>query len=497
MENKLRKIGDIWKAIDDHRINLKMGKNEWRQSFEGVKLALNYVGLELITTKEELDMMEVPVDKKNKKNYAYRKILVSRNGIISCPTQIKSLMSGVSGLLTQDEKNIINDKKSKDQIIYQPKGFANANKKESETINNLDILLNMHSKFDIKHLYENRLSDICYRELMSKNELYFPEQIKTATVEKNGRLTFSACREKLTIYKMRSIIKTGISLICIGKTCEGQIDVVWLFYGEKSLNMLSQFEDKQIFCPQLHLKLKSINKFTLEYNKPEYRFDVGKNQTECERLFICRSEIILSAQKYTLKYLNEDDSQIPGEYHRKEHKSFVFTRDACDTINIIVQKSQEDSYGSVDFMVDGSRIQDKIAGRSFHIRNYAKYPINPDSIDVLQVSNGNIVYVIAMRKFDKNNTIVSTLSSSELMSNSVTFGPKWEKNHSKNKCDLSKLEGIKSYINVCQQAKNIPKLSDQSFYDKIILNNTNIFIKERNEIRKNRQKKYGTQKHKD
>jgi hypothetical protein len=102
---------------------------------------------------------------------------------------------------------------------------------------------------------------------------------------------------------MKSILNTGISLICIGKTSEGQIDVVWLFYGKKSLNMLSEFDDNQVFNPILHLKLKSYNKFTLEYNKPEYRFDL-RNKEECDRLFKYRSEIIISGTKYTLEYLN-------------------------------------------------------------------------------------------------------------------------------------------------------------------------------------------------
>lgn len=34
---ELRKLSDIWKAIDDKRILSKMNKYEWRQSFEGIQ----------------------------------------------------------------------------------------------------------------------------------------------------------------------------------------------------------------------------------------------------------------------------------------------------------------------------------------------------------------------------------------------------------------------------------------------------------------------------
>jgi len=489
MENGCRKINDIWNAIDDQRIYAKMKKTEWRRSFDGTNAALNYIGLKLITTKEELDSMEVPIEKKCK-YYSYRKVLVLKDGIISSLTRIKDLIRGHSKLLTQDEKIAIYDKNSKDQIIARPKGIAINNKTESETIDSLNILINMDSIFNIKHLDEFRLADICYKEITDTCNLYFPEQVKTATAGENERCVFNGNKKTLTVATMKSIIQTGINLTCIGKTHEGKIDVVWTFYGEKSLNMLSQFEDKQLFQPQLHLKVKSSNKFTAEYNKPEYRFDVGKNEKECERLFAYRSEVIISGKKYSLKYLNEDDSQIPSENHRREHKSFAFTRDTCAIIGVIVKKNHKDSYGPVDFLVNETKVQDKVAGVTFKIRRLGQYPINPDTIDVLQISFGNIVYIINMRKFDKDKQqIVSTLSPSELMNKTVNITTKWKKDYAKNMHDLSILAGIKSYIKACQEAKDIPQLSDSTFYDKIIQDNSDIFIKETKKRRENRIKK--------
>jgi len=74
----LRKIGDVWKAIDDQRKITKIVKLDWQQSFEGVKAAIEYIGLIMVTTKEEFNLLEIPKDKKGKKNYGFRKIKVSK-----------------------------------------------------------------------------------------------------------------------------------------------------------------------------------------------------------------------------------------------------------------------------------------------------------------------------------------------------------------------------------------------------------------------------------
>jgi len=76
---KPRKNSDIWKAIDDKRILAKMKEIEWKQSFEGIKAAIEYIGLIMITTNEEFDAMEIPTCRNGCKNYGYRKIDVSKN----------------------------------------------------------------------------------------------------------------------------------------------------------------------------------------------------------------------------------------------------------------------------------------------------------------------------------------------------------------------------------------------------------------------------------
>jgi hypothetical protein len=113
--------------------------------------------------------------------------------------------------------------------------------------------------------------------------------------------------------------------------------------------------------------------------------------------------------------------------------------------------------------------------------------MNPDSIDVLQINFGDSIYVINMRTMDyNNNLIVSTLSTAQLMVTGLRLSNKWKNSHKQYKHDLSTIDGIKSYISACEKAKNIPKLSDLNFYDKIIKDNADIFTEE---LKKKRQSK--------
>lgn len=104
----LRKLSDIYEAIDNQRLTAKMKQNEWRQSYIGVCAALAHVGLELASTKEEFYQIEVPVDSKGK-HYNYRKICVTRAGIVSQPSRIANWLTGHTQLLTSEERNLIMD----------------------------------------------------------------------------------------------------------------------------------------------------------------------------------------------------------------------------------------------------------------------------------------------------------------------------------------------------------------------------------------------------
>ena len=116
-------------------------------------------------------------------------------------------------------------------------------------------------------------------------------------------------------------------------------------------------------------------------------------------------------------YLNEDDSQIPGENHRLEHKAFALTRAACARISIDVKGISEDAYGSVDFRVgDVSRNQDKVLRQQVRMRSTGGYPYNPDDIDILQLTvlDKQLVYALPMRLM-KDGQIVSFFPETALM----------------------------------------------------------------------------------
>ena len=443
-----RKNSDIWKAIDDQRILSKMGKQEWRQSFEGIKAAIEYIGLNMITTKKDLDEMEIPINRKNAKNYGWRNIEVSKNGIIS-KAGIDSILSGHNSLKTNEEMKEINNKLSDILSLQQPKGIATSNNIESKTIDDLDILLGISKYTQREHLFESRLYDMAYCLLNDdiNIEVFVADQVKTAKVCENGNLTFGASDKKLNIDTMISILENG-SLTCIGKTRDAKVDVVWFFYGIDAINILKKFNINQTFHPKLHLQVKSYNEFTLAMNDSMFRFDVGKSIKECNRLLERKLEFIKNGPKYSLIFLNEDDSQIPGEFHRIEQYSMNMTRAACNTIDINVEKKHKYSYGPVDFIINKNvRVQDKVASKCFHIRDERKLPYNPDEIDIFQVSDltNNLVYAIPMRVM-KDNIVNSFFTAYQLMINKVNFCDKWKKNHKQFKHDFKTKDGALSYV---------------------------------------------------
>jgi hypothetical protein len=369
----------------------------------------------MVTTKEEFDAMEIPKDRNGIKNYIWRKIIVSKNDIISKPTSIQNLLSGNSSLKTDEEMQKVYTKIGVTLSNSQPKGIATNNNSESKAIDDLDKLISISDYVHRFHLYENRLYDMVYttndNDIYSNN--FVADQIKSSRVKENGKLGFG---ENLTISKMLSILQTG-SLTCIGKKRDNEVDVVWFFYGIDSINILKKFKITQIFCPTLHLKLKSNNEFTNDINDPMFRFDVAKSYEECHRLLVKKLEFIKIGIKQSLMFWNEDDSQIPSELHRIEQKSFAMTRTACKSIGIKVEKLHENSYGSVDFVVNGVvRVQDKVAKKYFNMRREGGLPYNPDDIDIFQVSDlvNNVVYAIPMRII-KDDSVISFFSIEQLI----------------------------------------------------------------------------------
>jgi hypothetical protein len=466
---KRRKISEIWEAIDNQR-PADITKTTWHQSFDGVKLAIEYIGYLLITTRKEFDTLTIPKYKSGRKHYSQRKIIVSRNGILSKPTLIESLLSGNSKLLTIDEltviqQKLINDKKN----VNKPKGAPLYNDKESNAINKLHALLDIDTYLDIEHLLEHRKADIAYR--FKNEQLYVADQVKSGYTTQN-RINFN-----VTIGEMFTILQKNMSLTCIAMKND-KVEVVWFFYGINAIDILNKFDIKKLFKPNCHLTCQSDNPFTLAINNPQFRYDVRSSESEVKRLLQQKLNFVETGVKHSLQYYNEDDSQIMCASHRIEHKSFAMTRDACAKINVSVKKIYEDNYTCVDFrMNDTIRIQDKSYKNIINIRARRKYPYNPDSFEIFQCSNllTNEVYAIPMR-YIENDIVKSTFTVETLMKNGIAITTKiWHAKYGKYKYDLKNEKDIRAYVETCKAAAAVPELTDRDFYKNMIDANTDQF----------------------
>ena len=475
---ELRKVSDIWKAIDDKRILSKMGKHKWRQSFEGVKAAIEYIGLIMVTTKEEFDKLEIPINRTLDKQYNYRKIEVSKNDILS-KSRISDLLSNNNSLKTAEEMKVIYKKLGVNQSLYQPKGMILYINSESKAINDLDALIGLPNYVHRVHLYECRLFDMAYCMINNdiNEEVFTAEQVKNARIRENGQVNFhESSSNMLTVKTMISILKNG-SLTCIGKNQDDKPSVVWFLYGIDTINILKEFNDTQTFTPRLNLMRKSNNKFTIAMNDTMFRFDVEKSSEECNRLLERKLEFIKNGIKHSLQFLNEDDSQIPCENQRIEQRSLNMTRTACNTISIKVEKRHEYSYGPIDFIVNENvKVQDKVGTVHFNVRCRGRYPYNPDDIDIFQVSDlvNNIVYAIPMRIIN-NDITISFFNTKQLMKNTVYFNNNWKETHKQFEHDFKTKEGVISYVKACEEASKIPQLTDINFYTNMIDENKDKF----------------------
>lgn len=331
------KTTDIWKAVEDQR-PAGTKQLQWQHSYDGVKAALKHAGFELVTASDSFVDIDIPLDNRKRKNFSARKVVVTRAGCVSKPTMIRHLLSGNSGVLTDDERLAIQQKVGVANSAKQAKGVATTANAESRAIDELDALLGLTGFLYRRHLYEHRLADMAYcpndgsqsgryYSTHVAQEVWVGDQVKHSVAGDNGQCKFNRDGTIMTVAGMISYLNAGLSLTCIGKTADDKVDVVWFFHGQNDITMLSQFDSTQTFQPRLHLKITSSNEFTEAYNAKEHRYDVGRSADECQRLMERKLSVVRVGVKHTLRYLNEDDSQIPAEHHRLEHKAFAMTRE--------------------------------------------------------------------------------------------------------------------------------------------------------------------------
>ena len=264
-------------------------------------------------------------------------------------------------------------------------------------------------------------------------------------------------------------------MTCIGKNADNVIETVWYFNGSHSIELLQNFEKTQLFNPALHMRRKSNHPFTIAYSSKEFRFDM-RDDGDIKRLFDLKLNDVKNNSRFTLKYLNEDDSQIKNKNYVLEQKSFAMTRNACATIGLQIERLHDDSYSEIDFRIKDCRVQDKTVNENYHMRKYGGFPYNPDKIDILQISDiaSNIVYAIPMR-YINNNSVYSTFSSKDLMKEIVYCAEDWRNKYKNNKYDFKNTKDITNYVNACEAASKIPKLTDENFYKDMIDSNTEKF----------------------
>ena len=375
----LRKVNDVWQEVENERISAGVTNiYDWRRSYQGVCAALRYLGLRMVTTKEEFDITPLP----KYGGYMYRKICVARDGINSQPTHINHLLSGMSSLLTLEERAAVNEVTRAKNMILNPKGHATAVRSEMLAIEALDEILGTETYLTKHHLDETRLADVAYCRIEdeSKGDCYVADQVKSARVVSTGALQFNH-HGPLTIGDMISMLEAEMSLTCIGKTTEDKVDVVWFFHGASALETLKELSPDQAFRPTMRPKQASNAPVRVALNSPEFRFDTSLAE-DCKRLLERKLSFVDTGVKRTVKFLNEDESQVPGECHRIELKTYLLTRDACEKIGAVCDRDPRESHGPVDFRLNSAtfnaRIQNKNGKKEYSwYESVWRSPIRP------------------------------------------------------------------------------------------------------------------------
>lgn len=473
-----RNISEVWAAVQEQKPS-DLNCFQWKQSHTGVAAALLHVGLVLLTSKTELDGMPIP-EVSGLKQYMVRQVVVTRDGIQSPPTCIRDLLNGNSSLATPEELADSHRRRGLAMSAVREKGVACSHAVETQTSSDLAEMLNLCSSLHKVTLFEGRLADQAYCRSSDdiSDRVFVADQEKSACESPQGQLAFNHNHTPITFDGMLQILDTGYSLTMIGRRkSDGKPDVVWLFFGTEAISALQTLPPKSPFSPRLHLKKKSSAPATVTCNDAKFRFDIGSSEQEIVRLRERRVQIVEQAKKYTLEYLNEDYSQIMGNNQKTEHESFLLTRSACARLDSKIEHFAEDSYSTTDFRLDKTcRIQDKVGHKQFKWRSTGGHPLDPNKVDVLQVTNldRKSVYAIALRRQDDDD-VISTFTEEELMKTDIWLSAAFKAKFADCLCDLADIAGIRRYIDICKRAEAVPSLTDLEFFSNMLKNNADKF----------------------
>lgn len=475
---KERSIEESWACVE-HFKPPKMPKVKWRRTYTGNKLVLWHSnGYELAHTEEEFDALPIPLTKSGAKKYTCRKVIVIKNGVRSKPTCLSKLLRRETKLLSPEERNEVYEQQRLLSMRNNPKGIAAANRSETDAVNKLDKKIGLKRYLKRRHLLEGRVADMayCLKDDNTRLEVFVSDQVKScrANKNKNGCTSFHHKHKDMTVGAMISILEKGSSLTFILKDYENnEPEIVYVFHGRRAMRMLRSFDSSKYFNPRLYIQReKACHPLTLACNNPRFRFEVGRSSAECQRLLQRRLEIVKKGVKRTLKFLNEDESQIEAVAHRAEQKCFVMTRQACRKAGARAKRYHKDAYGPTDFRINRTvRIQDKMVNRSnrsmsCYMRSEGKYPYNPDDIDIYQVSDpiNNMAYAFPMRRLNRKGKSVSFFSSEILMKSTFSLSKANREKYKMFLYNFKTVKGCQEYVKACEKAAAIPPLTDKTFY---------------------------------
>ena len=384
----------------------------------------------------------------------YRKIVIERDGIRSKPTHINHVIDGNSKFSTKDEKVVADAQRSLTVSAKQGKGITVNGLSEIKSSADLDAMIGVDKVFYRVPLIEFRVSDVTYCLLGEPvdDEVFVADQVKSSKVDENGCLHFKHAGSRIKVSTMIKILENKSTLTCIGKNIDDIPDVIWFFNGSEAIDTLRKFPEERTFHPRLHLKCTSPCDFTAAMNNAQFRYDVGMSDVEKKRLLQRKLEAVKSGKKHTIRYLNEHESQIEAHSHRIENQSFQMIRELCTKYDVAIERMSDDAYSQVDFRLDKKvKIQDKV-GKVFQgvcIRHMGSYPLNPDNVDVLQVTDleNRVCYVIPMRRLQEGN-VVSHFTGDQLMRHSLHLSKKWL--GTVLRFDLEVDEDVRMYIETCR-----------------------------------------------
>ena len=427
---------------------------KWKRTHPAIAAVASLMGYTLLTTEAELDAMEGR-DAKSRN----RKVALQKSGITLTTTIHKLLMGGLR-VVTEADHAAVRAQISEQLKAQRPEGSLVSHRAETVASEALDSILGL---LDYRvALLEFRLADVAYG---SPEYNYVADQVKTAK-ERDGAVTFKHHGD-LTVFDMRNILETGMSLTCIGVK-DGQPSVVWFLWGCRALEALQHLKETQAF----HIALRYQRNWHTPFidTIQAFRYDLAEPE-DVARLRADKLAFMQDGPKHSLAYLNEDISMIPSHNNWVEFLSFAATRSAVQEVGGTVEKLAEDNMSKTDFRVSQFvRVQDKTATPVpnnrfiFTMRPATGSPIpyHPNDFDILQISlvSKRLVYAIPMRVQDDRGQVSSFYTTEELGKGTVAISEKWKRVHAGFFYDFSKPERVQAYVQACEAAARVPLVQE-------------------------------------